>query len=99
MSIMDWLRGKPSARGIYSGGTGDSANTAIVINVANSMAGIAAEYAYVQRECGQKDVDWTLGSQMQTSQGGKEFDVLEAKLKDGTSRAFWFDISAFFGKF
>ncbi|HSW62150.1 MAG TPA: hypothetical protein VLH56_02345 [Dissulfurispiraceae bacterium] len=99
MGIMDWFRGKAPSPGIYSGGAGDSADTAIVISVTNSMAGIPAEYAFVQQQCGQQDVDWTLNSQMQTSQDGKKFDVLTVTLKDGGSRAFWFDITAFYGRF
>lgn len=94
MGLLDWLRGKTSAGGVYSGGNGDSADTAVIINVTNSMAGIPAEYAYVQQQCGQKDVDWTLETQMQASQGGKEFDVMTVALKAGGTRTFWFDITA-----
>ena len=99
MGIIDWFKGTPSTRNIYSGGTGDAANTAIVIGVANSGIGVASEYAYVEKECGQQNVDWFLELQMHTSKDGREFDILTVSLKDGSSRKFWFDITAFYGKF
>lgn len=98
MGIMNWFRRKPSARGICSGGAGHTPNTAVVIHVASTLEGIEAEYDYVEGVCGPKDVDWTLGMQMSISREGKNYDVLKVTLKDGTSRSFWFDISAFFGK-
>jgi len=99
MGVMDWFRRKKASSGIYSGGPGDSVETAIVINATNTIGGIAAEYVYIGRECGTKDVDWTVKSRMKTSHNNKHFDFFDVALKDGSRRSFWFDITAFFGRF
>ena len=98
MGLFDFLRRKLERSAIYSGGSGETPDTAIVINLSNSFEGVPAEYAYVQRVCGRKDLDWTLEKQMNKSLNGREYDVLKIKMKDGGTREFWFDITSFFGK-
>jgi hypothetical protein len=44
-------------------------------------------------------VDWKLESQMVMADGGKQYDVLHVILKDGQKKAFYFDITQFYGKF
>jgi len=85
--------------GILSGGQGETAENAVVINTRSSKIGIAAEYAYVEQICGERDVDWNLQGQrlLTTDDKSKAFDQLYVKLKDGKIKEFWFDITAFHG--
>jgi len=84
---------------ITTGGDGSSEEQAVIINATSSIVGIFEEYAYVERVCGKRDVDYTLQMQMQTTLNGQQYDVLDVQMKDGTRRSFWFDITSFFGKF
>jgi hypothetical protein len=99
MGLFDLLKPKPKDSSLFSGGTGETAENAVVINATSSLQGIPAEYAYVEQHCGKEDEDWTLDAQMQTSQNGREYDVLTVTLKQGGTRTFWFDITSFYGKF
>ena len=86
--------------GVLSGGQGETAENAVVIYTRSSKIGIAAEYAYVEQICGERDVDWKLQRQSLLTgeeEGGKAFDLLEVELKDGRKKEFWFDITAFYG--
>jgi hypothetical protein len=71
--------------------------SAIVIAETDSAAGVAAEYAHIERECGERGVDWTLGLQMKTAHATQDYDMITVDLRDGASRTFWFDITAFYG--
>ncbi len=82
-----------------SGGDGSSAEQAVVINATSSIVGISEEYDYIERECGKRDIDYTVSIQMKTNQNGRSYDVISIELKSGEKRAFWFDITAFLGKF
>ncbi len=95
MGIMDLFKKKKANHSIYSGGTGDGMDNAIVINESNSMAGIRAEYVYLEKQFGQTKTDWTVECQSMRSEGGRSFDILTVKLKDGSSRIVWFDITSF----
>jgi len=80
------------------GGDGSSKEKAVVINATSPRIGIHEEYAYVERVCGERDVDWTLRIQAAEIRGVRKYDVLEIEMKDGSVRRFWFDITSFFGK-
>jgi len=82
-----------------AGGDGSSAENAVVINATSSIVGVHEEYAYVERVCGTRDVDWSLVVQGKTTENGRDYDVLSIRMKDGSTRDFWFDITAFFGRF
>jgi hypothetical protein len=72
---------------------------AVVITAASPFEGVPAEYAYVEMQCGRRNVDWTMwGQKLLGGPGGKYYDLLAVKLKDGTVREFYFDISSFYGK-
>ena len=77
---------------------GSSAEQAVVIQAPSSALGIPQEYAHVGRVCGRRNIDYQMKMQRQVSQNGRNYDVLEVKLKDGSVRTFWFDITSFFGK-
>jgi len=77
---------------------GSSAKRAVIINTTSRMLGIAAEYAYVESVCGERDMDWQLECQSLIEQDGEWFDLLSIAMKNGTCREFWFNISAFHGR-
>ena len=77
---------------------GSTAEKAVVVNATTSQIGIPAEYTYLERVCGKTGVDYTLVEQRQMDKNGREYDILEIELKDGTVRSYWFDITSFFGR-
>jgi hypothetical protein len=83
---------------IFAGGSGDSREDAIVIrNAPTHMAGVAAEYLYLQEKFGEREVHYKLISQM-LLKGDKPVDRMTIELADGTHKNIFFDISEFFGK-
>lgn len=85
--------------GLFSGGSGEAIEDAVVINTTNSMVGVAAEYVYVSSKCGRRNVDWTLKSQACIEHDGKHYDLLTVQLRSGEVRKYYFDITQFYGKF
>ena len=83
----------------YAGGTGDSIETAVIIHgAANQMQGVDAEYRYVAQKFGPPGQAWDLENQALLQHEGKHYDLLNIRLEDGTKRAIYFDISAFYGQ-
>lgn len=82
---------------LFNGGNGDSFESAIIINAANTKIGVAAEYAYVADQCGELHSDWSFISQSLQHQDGKHYDVLHISLLNGDTRKYHFDISKFYG--
>jgi hypothetical protein len=83
---------------LFSGGSGDSFETAVIVNAENSFVGVEAEYVYVANQCGEPHKDWNLESQGLRERGGKPYDVLTITLNGGATRTFYFDIAKFLGK-
>ena len=81
---------------LFGGGTGDSFETAVIVNAHNSLVGIEAEYAYIANQCGEPHKDWNLESQGLREHGDKPYDVLTIALSGGATRTFYFDITNFF---
>jgi len=98
MGLFDFLKLKKK-QGLYAGGNGESIENAVIINTANSMIGISAEYKFITSRYGQKDVDWTRELQSIMRSGNRQYDVVVIKLKDGQEKSFYFDITKFYGKF
>ena len=89
----------PPAKITFSGGPGDTPETAVVISGAlNSIQGIAAEYDYLRQKFGRQNVAWNLIRQGILQQGDKVYDRMDLDLKDGGRKTVFFDISEFFGK-
>jgi hypothetical protein len=83
---------------IFAGGSGDSPEEAIVIqNAGSHHAGINAEYLYLQKQFGERDVHWKLVFQA-LLKGEKRIDWMVIELTDGTTKSIYFDTSEFFGK-
>ena len=81
------------------GGPGDCKENAVVIHAPNCIAGIRAEYKYIDNLCGVQNQDWNLIGQFKLSGNGKDYDMMTIETKDGTRKSFYFDITDFFGKF
>jgi len=83
----------------FSGGPGDSMETAVIIKGArNSSDGVQAEYYYLEKKFGRQNVDWKLDRQRLMGKEGKKFDMMMIILKDGAKKNVYFDITEFFGK-
>jgi hypothetical protein len=97
MSIFNFFKRKEQP-GLFSGGNGDSFESAVVVNADRSLVGVAAEYAYIANQCGEPERDWKLRSQRLQEDQGKPYDVLTIALSNGQLKTFYFDISKFVGK-
>ncbi len=83
----------------FTGGPGDTTATAVIISGApNSRVGIDAEYYYLGKKFGQRNVDWKLKRQSVLQEKGKVYDCMEIEMKDGSKKTVFFDITEFFGK-
>jgi len=102
MGILDFFRNtrKNDVKNLYtySGGTGESRESAIVIHAQSASVGVMAEYQHIESIFGKQDVDWTLKLQMKSSNNNREYDVLSIETKVGDKRKFYFDITEWFGK-
>ena len=87
MGFFDFLKLKKK-QGLYAGGNGESIETAVIINTANPIIGIPAEYKFITSRYGQKDVDWTREFQGVMRSGNRQYDVVVIKLKDGRRNLF-----------
>ena len=95
MGLLDFLQQKSQPQ-LFSGGRGESAETAVVINASDPSVGVAAEYSFLMHEYGPDESDWTMEDQAETSVSDRHYDVLTIKLKDGTTGTVWFDVTSFF---
>jgi hypothetical protein len=92
-------KNKPQGnRTYYSGGNGSSEPEAIVISLASSKNGIAAEYAYIEAKYGHENVGWTFERKYLVENNEKYFDVFYLKLSSGEQQIIYFDITSFFGR-
>jgi hypothetical protein len=97
MAQSDSHEAGPQRQGVYSGGSGTSMQDAVVITVPQAYLGIRAEYAYIEEQCGRRDVDWRPGGQaLLLGEGGKRYDCITIRLQDGAVRDFYFDITSFY---
>jgi hypothetical protein len=84
----------------YSDNSGGSIEDAIIIlDAANSMDGVRAEYDYLTQQYGQQGTDWRVEGQRLLFENGVPYDVIYVVFPDGEKAAVYFDISGFFGKF
>lgn len=84
----------------FEGGPGDSLQTAVVIKGApDHMAGVAAEYQYLENTFGRPQADWRLLKQSLIRRQGRAYDLMQIELSNGARKEIYFDLSDFFGKF
>ncbi len=84
----------------YSGGGGDSYETAIVIKGTQYNKkpedAVAAEYDYISGLYGKKDKDWIVEEQSIVKENDKTYDMVRVKiLTNGRMHFFYFDITYF----
>lgn len=86
---------------VYQGDDGSSVEKAIIIKkAANLKEGIAAEYSYLEKELGQRGIDWKPLGQYLHPVSSKRYDIIKVKIiKTNEIKYFCFDITKFFGKF
>ena len=97
MSIFSFFKRKEQ-HSLFSAGSGDSFESAVVINADDSFVGVQAEYAYVAHQCGEPQRDWKIQQQSLQGHDGKPYDVLVIAPSNGEVRTFYFNIEKFFGK-
>ena len=85
--------------GQAAGGSGTTADDAVIIKAENTIAGVRAEVQWLEKHFGQKDKDWELVMKSHGNRGGRVIEEFRIKLKDGAERTVHFDISGFYGKF
>jgi hypothetical protein len=83
---------------LYAGGDGLSRAAAVVIQAPSNIAGVRAEYDWLEAQFGERDEAWTLRSQHVAQDKRGFYDVFVIELSDGTERTIYFDIGAFFGR-
>jgi len=86
---------------VYEGGDGSSVENAIIIrNLTTTRDGIAAVYAYIEKQLGTRNKDWKLVMQSKATINERHYDfVTVEKISDDTQITYTFDITDFFGKF
>lgn len=78
---------------------GDSPEKSIVIHGApNNAVGIHAEYEFLASRLGLRNRDWRPTRQSTGQTNGRRWDMIVARLADGTEKTVYFDITEFFGK-
>jgi len=97
MNIFDFL--KPKKRELFTGGSGESFETAIILNTPNYNIGIKAQSEFISAQLGERNKDWKMKGQALARREGKHFDIITIELRDGSAKEFYFDISQFYGKF
>jgi len=85
-----------TTNGLFGGGTGETIESAIVINTISPLIGVAAEYQYLSNVCGEIGVDWSLRLQNIIEEKSRYYDVLQVELTGGEFRSFYFDITQFY---
>jgi hypothetical protein len=97
MSIFNLFKpkGRPTS---FSGGNGDSFESAVIVDADNASARVQAEQDYIARQCGQAQKDWkVMGNRLQEHEG-KLYDVLVIGLANGQVRTFHFGRAEVSGK-
>lgn len=80
--------------------SGETVKEAIVIKDAtDNLDGIAAEYSYLAKKFGRRDIDWEVRKQEFLEDQGRKYDALEVFFPAESSvKNIYFDITDFFGK-
>ena len=97
MGLLEFLGLK---RKLYSGGDGSSNDCAVIIHAKSTLIGVPAEYAWLEKHFGKRDVDWSIGFRSHGgSDNGKVFETYHINLVNGTTKTVVFDITSFYGCF
>ena len=86
---------------LFSGGAGDSYETAIVLKGSNKDIkkqedAVAGEYDYISSLYGKRDKDWMVEEQSMVKENKRVYDMVRVKImENGKLHFFYFDITAF----
>lgn len=80
------------------GGNGESREKAIVVKCDDGLMGMLSLNGYINEMHGRRGVDWFPESSIQCGGNGREYSLRIIKLKDGTEKKYWFDITSYFPK-
>jgi hypothetical protein len=94
--------GEPdSASGdLWGDGDGSDPSQAVVIHATSTFEGIAVEGVWIEQKYGVRDRDWSKGRQalLADTGDGRTLETIDIKLRDGSARRIYFDITAFYGR-
>ena len=82
---------------LYTGGTGSTIETAVIINTDSYAIGVPAEYEYIKNIHGVHGEDYSLLKQSLSFVNENSYDEILIKLKNGEEISYFFNISQFFG--
>ncbi len=97
MSIFNFFK-RSEPQSLFSGGNGDSFETAVVINAEDTFSGIDAEHEYLDRRFGKRQIDYQINKQALHERGAEAYDIFTITLSTGEVKTCYFNISKFFGK-
>lgn len=85
----------------FGGGDGLSIENAIIINgTENEKEGVTAEFIYIGKKHGKRNSDWKPIMQSLLNKDGKSYDEIKIEdIKNNNEISYYFDITAFFGKY
>jgi len=94
-----WKTPPDLKRIVYKGGDGSSIPKSIIIKKATTLKeGIGAEYAYIEKELGQRGVDWKPIEQYLHPDYKKIYDIIKVNIiGTNETKFFCFEITEFFG--
>jgi hypothetical protein len=70
---------------------------AVVIDAKSTIAGVCAEYQWIDLHYGKAEEDWKFKGQCVCHDETGPYDIFDIELKDGSERRIYFDIGSFFG--
>jgi hypothetical protein len=81
----------------YSGGSGDSYESAVVIQrVRDRRVGAAAEYQYISNRYGTQNKKWRIVEQAEGTEGERIYDMVQFEVvATGEKKILYFDVTAF----
>jgi hypothetical protein len=81
----------------YSGGSGDSYETAVVIGgIHEQHVAVPAEYHYINKIYGEQDKKWKIVEQTLTNEGDKVYDMIQIEvLATGEKKILYFNVTKF----
>jgi hypothetical protein len=86
---------------VFSGGAGDSYETAIVLKSVNRSVkkqedAVAGEYDYISSLYGKKDKEWAVAEQSMVKEDKRVYDMIRVKIiQNDKMHFFYFDITEF----
>ena len=98
--VYDFEQPLDTSNVVYKGGDGKSPGSAVLIlGTKNERSGIAAEYGWISKLHGERNVGWKYGEQSSVMYDGKRMDVIMIHTVPANATvAYYFDISDFYGK-